>query len=540
MNPTSCTRRNFLGAGIVAATLPWFSTESIASEPAKATDGATGGKLFLFVDWFHVQKGELKVSLDTHRISAAGRNLLQTYERDFNKKFDQSGHGFTSDAPFGVRIVPETAQRGKPWLVADQPWEESVSSPTVLFDAGRFRCWYVTRLKGEREEPAVEKGQAMQLSGSALAYAESKDGLTWEKPILGILSYKDSRDNNLVSPFSKGGSVFRDNHGSPDERYKGFHFDKVPEQEEPPGSGPRARYGLFGVVSPDGYHWTKNPKPLIRYFSDTTNIAAWDSELEKYVGFFRHHLSGRTISRAETTNFWNWPEPQPLLYAGPMDGPADDYYTSCYTTYPGQPALRLIFPAIYHHDNDSVDVRLGVSRDGRAFPWVSYEPIIRLGGAGEWDCGSIYAEPQLLQLPDGRLALPYCGYDVTHNEAWFKMFYGDYGGKSAIAWAFWKEARLAGVEARQQGEFAMHSTQFNGKEIQINARTSRSGSVEFELRRHAKALDGFSFADCVPFRGDEIWAPCRWKKADVKQLQGKSLELRFRLRSAKVFACRFV
>ena len=53
-----------------------------------------------------------------------------------------------------------------------------------------------------------------------------------------------------------------------------------------------------------------------------------------------------------------------MLYPGPMDSPADDYYTNCYTTYPGESSLRLIFPAIYHHDNDSVDIRLGVSRDG--------------------------------------------------------------------------------------------------------------------------------------------------------------------------------
>ena len=534
------TRRDFLSAGLMAAALPCLPAAALFAKPQSKGD-ASDGKLFLFLDWFHVQKGELKVTLDPHRVSAEGKKLLETYDRDFNKKFDQTGHGFKSDSPFGIRIVQETAERSKPWLVADKPWEKSISTPTVLFDEGRYRCWYVARLNGENETSTVDQGRVMNVTGSAMAYAESTDGEKWVKPSLKILSYQGSLDNNLVCPFNNGGAVFRDDHGLSVERYKGFHFDKLTTEAESTSAAPKAKYGLYGVTSPDGYHWTKNPKPLIRYFADTTNIPAWDPHLEKYVGFFRHHLGGRSISRAETADFWNWPEPQPLLYPGPMDSPADDYYTNCYTTYPGESSLRLIFPAIYHHDNDSVDIRLGVSRDGRAFQWVSHEPIIKLGAPGEWDSGSIYAEPQLVHLPDGRLALPYCGFNTTHNEVWFQNFYGDYGTKSGFGWAIWKDARLAGIEATQSGQFAMQSTTFNGKEIQINARRSRAGIVEVELRQKGQPVKGFSFDDCLPFSGDEIWTPCRWKNgADVAELQGKQIELRFRLRSATIFACKFV
>ena len=334
--------------------------------------------------------------------------------------------------------------------------------------------------------------------------------------------------------------MFCDDHGLPEERYKGFNFAELPKNEVAATAGTHAKYGLYGVSSPDGYHWTKNPKPLIRYFADTTNIASWDPLLGKYVGYFRHHLSGRTISRSETDDFWNWPEPQPLLYAGPLDSPADDYYTSCYTTYPGEPSLRLIFPAIYHRDNDLVDIRLGVSRDGRAYQWVSYDPILPVGEPGEWDSGSVYAQPQLVALPDGRLALPYDGYSNTHNETFFRMLYDDYGDKSGIAWALWKEARLAGIEATEYGQFAMNPTPFDAEQILINARTSRAGCVEVEVRHKGEPVKGFTFADCVPFSGDSIWTPCRWSnKADVASLRGKSIEIRFRLRSAKIFACKF-
>src|SRR6187401_288052 len=130
MNARGFTRRDVLGAGFATMALPWMCPFSLLANPPKKS-AARDGRTFLFLDWFHVQKGEMKVSLDPERISSEGRKVLETYERDFNKKFEQTGHGLRSDAPYGVRIVQETAECGKPWLVADQPWEKSVSSPTV-------------------------------------------------------------------------------------------------------------------------------------------------------------------------------------------------------------------------------------------------------------------------------------------------------------------------------------------------------------------------------------------------------------------------
>jgi hypothetical protein len=533
------TRRDLLRAGLAGSALSCLPSFSFADEAkSKAPANRT---LFLFLDWFHVKKGDLQVTLDPERLSQAGKDQLEMYARDFNKKFDQSGHGFKpTDVPFGIRIVQEVAERSKPWLVADQPWEKSATSPTVLLDEGRYRCWYSARLNGEPQQTTVDQGRVMELKGSALAYAESTDGFNWTKPSLELLQFNGSRANNLVSPYNNGGSVFRDDHGPPEERYKGFHFDALPKEEVAANAGSMAKYGLFGSTSPDGYRWTLHPKPLIRYFADTVNIAGWDPLLEKYVGYFRYHLAGRAISRAETDTFHNWPAPQPLFYSSPLDSPADDYYTNCYTTYPGDPSLRLLFPAIYHRDSDGVDIRLAVSRDGRAYSFVSYEPIIRLGAAGEWDGGSLYAQPNLVQLPDGRLALPYDAYNTTHNEIYFENFYEKYDARSGIAWALWQDARLAGIQAEQLGQFTMNAAMFTGDQIEINARTSRGGSIEVELREKGQPLEGYTFADSIPVSGDVVWRACRWKNnKDLSAFRDRYLEIAIRLRSAKIFACRF-
>src|SRR5262249_19030940 len=149
----------------------------------------------------------------------------------------------------------------------------------------------------------------------------------------------------------------------------------------------------------------------------------WDSELHKYVGYFRGHEGGRAISRAETDDFHSWPAPVMLIAPGPEDGVSDDIYNNCFTTYPGDANCRLLFPSMYHQNSDRVDARLAISTDGRCFNWVSHEPIIESGAPGAFDCGQIYASPNLVRLADRRLALVYGGFSTTHNEGFFSSIY---------------------------------------------------------------------------------------------------------------------
>ena len=58
------TRRGLLGAGLAAAALGRLPVPSLIAKTAQTEGDAAESKLFLFIDWFHVQKGELKVSLD--------------------------------------------------------------------------------------------------------------------------------------------------------------------------------------------------------------------------------------------------------------------------------------------------------------------------------------------------------------------------------------------------------------------------------------------------------------------------------------------
>ncbi|MFA6134627.1 MAG: hypothetical protein WC869_11495 [Phycisphaerae bacterium] len=500
-----------------------------ATQPQAATDNAV-----LFMDWTSILNTNMVPTYDANRLSDEGREILAK-KKEAGQDRKLTGHGMEARHPvFGVRIAVEKAHKIGPFLVADQPCEKTISDGVVIHDGDRYRCWYGIFVRQAQVKVVYAEGRAMEVSGAATCYAESTDGLHWTKPSLGLHSYNGSKDNNIVAPFSIN-AVYDDPAAKPGERYKGFIFDELPADEITDKTPAFNRYGLYGVVSPDGMNWTRLPKPAIRWFCDTWNIVSWDPQLKKYVGFFRGHQNGRAISHSKTEDFHNWPPPTTLLVAGSEDGPSDDYYSNSYTTYPGKPDLRLLFPAIYHQDTDHSDVRLAISHDGYVYNWVSHEAILDVGKEGQWDSGQLYAQPNLVHLPDGRLALPYNGYDHTHNANY--SMYKDYKSRDGLAWAVWEDGRLAGVQADDVGEFYAYPFILNGPEILVNYRTEEGGKVEVELleRNKTEPLPGFSLADCEPLTGDKVWAPVRWKGQDLSSLKGKKLDIRFRLTRAKVF-----
>ena len=106
-------------------------------------------------------------------------------------------------------------QDAEPVLTLDRPWEVGRFGRyhTVMLEGDMFRMWYEVQTRAD--------GRARKL----LCYAESTDGVHWQKPVLGIISFNGSRENNIVGPPSpnasqQGATVFRDDHGPAEERYK--------------------------------------------------------------------------------------------------------------------------------------------------------------------------------------------------------------------------------------------------------------------------------------------------------------------------------
>ena len=214
-------------------------------------------------------------------------------------------------------------------LVFDRPWEGPVSLPgSVIHDAGRYRMWYAARSTG---------GASGQGAGSHTAYAESSDGIHWERPDLGLAEIDGSRANNVIAYDTDDthiGGIDRDgNPGVPaDEAYKAVTVRRLAD---------RSHY-IRGFTSADGLRWKVVERdPLLVAPRDEWPIfdgeaaVFWDTLQQQYVGYFRgweparggiySELRGgvRSIRRSTSPDFREWSE---LQFIDMGDSPQEHLY----------------------------------------------------------------------------------------------------------------------------------------------------------------------------------------------------------------------
>ena len=175
----------------------------------------------------------------------------------------------------------------------DRPWEDSLAFyTTVLKDGDIYRMYYRCRLARPR----------------LTCYAESRDGIHWTKPDLGLVEVDGSKANNAILPLSGQFCAFLDTRpGVPrSERYKANARDV------------RAPSSLVGYVSEDGVRWRKiREAPIVPYAMennfDSQNVMFWSEVEQQYVLYARHMVGGRrATARATSKDFLHW-SPQTLM-----------------------------------------------------------------------------------------------------------------------------------------------------------------------------------------------------------------------------------
>ncbi len=88
--------------------------------------------------------------------------------------------------------------------------------PNVIYDPKykKFRCYYsvFTRDEHSAETSLKDRVNKHYLPSksriSSLCYAESIDGINWNKPNLNLVNFEGSTDNNILMEFVHGTGVF--------------------------------------------------------------------------------------------------------------------------------------------------------------------------------------------------------------------------------------------------------------------------------------------------------------------------------------------
>ena len=91
------------------------------------------------------------------------------------------------------------------------------------------------------------------------------------------------------------------------------------------------------------------------------------------------------------------------------------------------------------------------------------------------------------------------------------------------------------------GELITKPFTFTGKTLALNYATSAAGAIRVEIQDiDGKAIPGFSEKDSAEIIGNMLDRTVRWNgKADIKQLAGKPIRLRFVMKDADLYALRF-
>lgn len=495
----------------------------------------------LFLGWGNVDPGDTRFPVDRTKVSAPSMRILEETRDYYSVELSEGRSApWRFNTAAGVRVVVEPARTTGPWLRPDKPWEvRGLYEGTVLQDGGKYRLWYPS---------FYDRGEVIQLSdgrrklkyGVALCYAESSDGVHWTKPALGLVDFHGDRNNNMITmdPRISMGVVFLDPIAAPAERYK--ILNPAAMHEFDPNSKANTPV-LAGGTSADGIHWTTLEKPLwIGHNSDTFSGVYVDTGKRTYTGFFRsHHTRRRSIARSETSDFRSWPLPVTILAPGPEEAPSDDFYTPGYVRHPGVADAHMMMASIYHRDISTLDVRLASSADGAVWNWVSREPIIRQGAAGSWLAGKIFVCPEMVRLPDGTVAVPTLGFSWAHNEFWRDYYEEGFARTVGFGWAIWDDGRIAGIAARQAGQFTTLEFDASGAPIEVNVRSSTSGYVQVEClvtTARGKPPVIHRARDLV---GDHPWARLVWDDGfDPATVAGKKVRLRFTLYDAVAFGFR--
>ena len=146
-------------------------------------------------------------------------------------------------ARISFTLHPAQKHPGGPLIKADQPWEGwyvSAFAGTVLFDEQEnlFKMWYTC------------PGDPAYFDEGGTCYATSRDGLRWEKPLVGTRRAKNGQPHNSVTSLLCP-SVFQDSADpDPERRYKMIGFDP--------------HRGYLAMLSPDGLSWKEqSSRPIV-------------------------------------------------------------------------------------------------------------------------------------------------------------------------------------------------------------------------------------------------------------------------------------
>lgn len=440
-------------------------------------------------------------------------------------------------------------------------WDRDASGyATVITDNGLHRMYY-------RGGPGFARAGQREGDSSYVCYAESRDGITWVKPKLGLVEFNGSKDNNIImlpspkeDPYNQSFSPFLDTReGVPaDERYKAVG-----------GQWPK---GMYVMVSPDGINWKKyHEDPVFKNGAfDSQNVAFWSEEEQLYLLYFRVFtgiadytdpdqkwtISGyRSISRTTSKDLINWSEAERMSFG---NTPLEHLYTNhtrpyfrashIYISTPmrfvperrflsddemAEQGIAAAFLAIKGptHDipNEVSDTAFLTSRGGTRFDRTFMQSFIRPGlDRGNWVSRNGTTATGFVQTGPAEMSI-YVGQNYVQPTAHLARYSMRLDGFASLSAPY------------EEGEMLTKPILVSGKNLVLNNSTSANGHIYVEVQTaDGEPIPGYTLKECKLIVGDSLERTVEWETtSDLSALQGQTVRFRFVMSDADIFALRF-
>ena len=444
------------------------------------------------------------------------------------------------------RVIGTIEQVAKgPVLEPEAPWEGLglIGRNSIIWDAEEslFKCWYPAYDPTFHPTPAD--------TNRRWAYAVSHDGLSWDRPNLGLTEFAGSTANNLLRLEGVEESsailwnVAKDPHDpDPSRRYKAIGLDRHPlrngeltwtssagEDEWYQTQGRHLACGLYIAFSDDGLTWHQQTvwAGSGALLTDNSILHGFDVETRRWILWQRPRINPkhRVIGVSFSANFDDWNFPECVLAPDANDPPGTQFdQLSTVTASDGSFVGLLSASDVVRQGGSallSVVPQLVYSRDARQWIRVSREPFIRTQHSLAWDDGCII--PFNPQTVGDDVFLFYYGKNAGH--LWGEPTTdGTRVTRSAFGLAKIRRDRwLALSPADQtQGTLTTNLISFARPELHINADPC-GGTIEVALAdcQTGDMVTGFTFTECDPITLDRLDQVVSWAgRSDLSSIVG--------------------
>jgi len=434
----------------------------------------------------------------------------------------------------------------------DQPWETdetgSGSFYTNIFQDGDvYRMYY--------------RGHS-----TLLCYAESKDGINWYRPNLGLIDYEGSDQNNIIMKLRELGSGFgafldTNPNSSKSQRIKGNMRGLWDDSTN--------SSNLYGYATADSTNWNQIQDDPIILGSlpnhwDAQNSIFWSEAEQQYVIYARYMVGPdgllgenfrkvdeksriRSTARATSPDFENWSDFVPMEYSDTDSiTPSAQLYTNQTTPYfranhiyislPGRIFFKKIKNPKILRDIDKEDfgdcsdgVLMTTRAGSNRYDFTFRESLLRPGiGDENWTTRNNYPACGVIQTGETEMSI-FVQRNYAQTSAYLERMTLRLDGFASLN---------AGYDG---GQMITKTLDFTGNKLELNYSTSAAGRIRVEmLDESGIPIEGYGIDDCDGLIGDEISRHVSWHgSTDLSKISGRPIRVRFVMNDADIYSLRF-